>query len=100
MCVDVLHYFCHQQIVSTGENEENAFIFNEDNLELILSKIPPNTKVAVLSVVGAFRTGKVRYMLERKQIYSYLSHHHILLCLSLTVILVEFLPSLPSTRKC
>jgi len=46
------------QIVSTGEDEENAFNFNEENLESILSKIPPNTKVAVLSVVGAFRTGK------------------------------------------
>lgn len=46
------------QIVSTGEEEENSFDFNEENLELILSKIPPNTKVAVLSVVGAFRTGK------------------------------------------
>ena len=49
------------QIVSTGEDEENAFNFNEENLESILSKIPSNTKVAVLSVVGAFRTGKVNH---------------------------------------
>ena len=47
------------QIVSTGEDEENAFNFNEENLETILGKIPPKTKVAVVSVVGAFRTGKV-----------------------------------------
>ena len=45
--------------MSTGKNEENAFHFNEENLELILKKIPAGTKVAVLSVVGAFRTGKV-----------------------------------------
>lgn len=52
------------KIVSTGEDDENAFNFNEENLESILAKIPPKTKVAVLSVVGAFRTGKVCHFEE------------------------------------
>ena len=29
-----------------------------ENLSSILGKVPPGTKVAVISVVGAFRTGK------------------------------------------
>lgn len=47
------------QIVSVG-TEEDAFAFTylEDNLNSILSQIPPGWKVAVVSVVGAFRTGK------------------------------------------
>lgn len=47
------------QIVSIG-NEENAyaFTFHEDKLNEIIRKIPPGWKVAVVSVVGAFRTGK------------------------------------------
>eukprot|EP00602_Paraphysomonas_sp_CaronLab_P005389 CAMPEP_0185020938 /NCGR_PEP_ID=MMETSP1103-20130426/3584_1 /TAXON_ID=36769 /ORGANISM="Paraphysomonas bandaiensis, Strain Caron Lab Isolate" /LENGTH=550 /DNA_ID=CAMNT_0027552149 /DNA_START=38 /DNA_END=1687 /DNA_ORIENTATION=+ len=47
------------QIVSTGEDEDkNEFILLEDNIERILNKIPAGTKVAILSVVGAFRSGK------------------------------------------
>eukprot|EP00607_Mallomonas_marina_P007644 CAMPEP_0182423034 /NCGR_PEP_ID=MMETSP1167-20130531/8918_1 /TAXON_ID=2988 /ORGANISM="Mallomonas Sp, Strain CCMP3275" /LENGTH=536 /DNA_ID=CAMNT_0024601619 /DNA_START=70 /DNA_END=1677 /DNA_ORIENTATION=+ len=36
----------------------NGFTLNEENLSLIIDKIPPKTKVALLSMVGAFRTGK------------------------------------------
>lgn len=47
------------QIVSVGTEEDAfAFTFLEDNLNSILSQIPPGWKVAVVSVVGAFRTGK------------------------------------------
>jgi len=47
------------QIVSVGTEEDAfAFTFMEDNLNSILSQIPPGWKVAVVSVVGAFRTGK------------------------------------------
>lgn len=45
----------------TGEGEAetaNDFILNEANIEAIISKIPSGSKVAVLSIVGAFRTGK------------------------------------------
>lgn len=47
------------QIVSIGsEEDEYAFTFHEDELNSVISKIPPGWKVAVVSVVGAFRTGK------------------------------------------
>lgn len=47
------------QIVSVGTEEDAfAFTFVEENLNAILSQIPPGWKVAVVSVVGAFRTGK------------------------------------------
>jgi atlastin len=53
---DVLEPF---QIVSIGsEDDAYAFAFHEDKLNEIMSKIPPGWKVAVVSVVGAFRTGK------------------------------------------
>lgn len=47
------------QIVSIGtEDDAYAFTFHEDKLNEIIRKIPPGWKVAVVSVVGAFRTGK------------------------------------------
>lgn len=47
------------QIVSIGTEEDAyAFTFVEENLNTILAKIPAGWKVAVVSVVGAFRTGK------------------------------------------
>ncbi len=47
------------QIVSIGTEEDKfAFEFHEDQLNSIMRKIPPGWKVAVVSVVGAFRTGK------------------------------------------
>src|SRR5690349_20248691 len=46
------------QIIVTGENEDNCFVLREENLASIIDKIPADTKVAVVSVVGAFRTGK------------------------------------------
>mmetsp|Transcript_116925 Transcript_116925/g.239233 ORF Transcript_116925/g.239233 Transcript_116925/m.239233 type:complete len:584 (-) Transcript_116925:1608-3359(-) len=47
------------QIVSIGtENDKFAFKFHEEKLNSIMRKIPPGWKVAVISVVGAFRTGK------------------------------------------
>ena len=44
------------QIVSIGDG--NALDLNNDNLASILVKIPDTHKVSVVSVVGAFRTGK------------------------------------------
>lgn len=47
------------QIVSIGiENDTNPFTFHEDLWNEILGQVPPGWKVAVVSVVGAFRTGK------------------------------------------
>eukprot|EP00536_Pseudo-nitzschia_multiseries_P003452 jgi/Psemu1/236703/estExt_Genewise1.C_530078 len=47
------------QIVSVGTEEDKfAFEFHEDKLNSVMRKIPPGWKVAVISVVGAFRTGK------------------------------------------
>lgn len=44
------------QIVSISDG--NSLDLNNDNLTSILSKIPDTHKVSVVSVVGAFRTGK------------------------------------------
>jgi atlastin len=48
------------QIVSieTSSEDKHAFAFHKTKLQSILIKIPPHYKVAVVSVVGAFRTGK------------------------------------------
>jgi atlastin len=47
------------QIVSIGnEDDAYAFTFHEDEMNAVISKIPPGWKVAVVCVVGAFRTGK------------------------------------------
>jgi atlastin len=47
------------QIVSIGtEENQYAFSFHKEELNGIMSKIPPGWKVAIVSVVGAFRTGK------------------------------------------
>lgn len=47
------------QIISIGtEDDKFAFEFHEEKLNSIMRKIPPGWKVAVISVVGAFRTGK------------------------------------------
>jgi len=46
------------QIIATGDSDTDCFQLNNDNLSAILSKIPPDVKVSILSVVGAFRTGK------------------------------------------
>ena len=48
-----------RQIVSIGTSTDAyAFTFHEEELNSILSKIPAGWKVSVVSVVGAFRTGK------------------------------------------
>ncbi|KAL7525624.1 hypothetical protein ACHAWF_001439 [Thalassiosira exigua] len=48
-----------RQIVSVGTEEDSyAFTFHEEELNDILAKVPPGWKVCVVSVVGAFRTGK------------------------------------------
>lgn len=48
-----------RQIVSIGtESDSYAFTFHEDELNSILAKVPAGWKVCVISVVGAFRTGK------------------------------------------
>jgi atlastin len=47
------------QIVSIGtETDQYAFTFHEDALASIMEKVPSEHKVCVVSVVGAFRTGK------------------------------------------
>jgi len=47
------------QIVSIGNEEDKfAFTFHEEKLNSIMRKIPACWKVSVVSVVGAFRTGK------------------------------------------
>ena len=47
------------QIVSIGEGGANGDLdLNNENLNSILIKIPDTHKVSVISVVGAFRTGK------------------------------------------
>ena len=46
-------------IVSIGSSEDAyAFTFHDDKLQEILDRVPSHAKVAVVSVVGAFRTGK------------------------------------------
>ena len=46
------------QIVSIDPQGDHAFAFDKAKLQIVLDKIPPSYKVAVVSVVGAFRTGK------------------------------------------
>lgn len=47
------------QLVKCGDASTNfAFTLMEENLEELVSKVPKTMKVAVVSVVGAFRTGK------------------------------------------
>lgn len=47
------------QIVSIGsEQDQYAFSFHREKLQSILDQVPPEAHVAVVSVVGAFRTGK------------------------------------------
>ena len=47
------------QIVSVGsETDQYAFAFHEEALNSIIKKSPDDHKVCVVSVVGAFRTGK------------------------------------------
>lgn len=47
------------QIVSIGSEEDKyAFNYDKNKLLAILAKVPADAKVAVVSVVGAFRTGK------------------------------------------
>lgn len=51
---------CALQIVSidASNDRKHVFAFHKDKLQSILSKVPSHYKVAVVSVVGAFRTGK------------------------------------------
>ncbi|KAJ8608441.1 hypothetical protein CTAYLR_009592 [Chrysophaeum taylorii] len=47
------------QLVRTGdESNDYAFTLDEANLDELISKVPKDKPVAVVSVVGAFRTGK------------------------------------------
>lgn len=47
------------QVVKTGDVADNySFTLEEENLDHILSQVPDGMKVSVVSVVGAFRTGK------------------------------------------
>ena len=47
-----------KQIIVTGDSEKDYFVLREENLASIIAKIPPDAKVSIVSVVGAFRTGK------------------------------------------
>jgi atlastin len=56
---------------SSEDPNENQFILNEDNLNQIVEKIPVHCEVAVVTVVGAFRSGKsfllnflLRYLMD------------------------------------
>ncbi|RYY75883.1 hypothetical protein EON63_19015 [archaeon] len=57
---NILRYcvFCLQIITTNDPGNEGKFILREENLAPIIQKIPADMKVAVVSVVGAFRTGK------------------------------------------
>jgi hypothetical protein len=57
---EIIDYPHAIQIVSIGsESDAYAFTFHEDSLNHVLGKIQPSSmKVCVISVVGAFRTGK------------------------------------------
>ena len=55
------------------EDDGNQFVLMEDALKEVLMKIPENMKISVVSVVGAFRTGKsflldmfLRYLRETR----------------------------------
>ena len=45
------------QIVEIDE-DQNHFQLNEEALAQVLSQVPADTKVSVVAVAGAFRTGK------------------------------------------
>lgn len=61
------------QICSVGTDEnEYAFTFHEERLNSILETIPAGRKISVVSVVGAFRTGK-SFLLS--WFLRYLHHH-------------------------
>eukprot|EP00903_Cladosiphon_okamuranus_P015166 g14023.t1 len=50
---------CPLQMVSTGNAEDDySFKLCEGNLDRVLSKVPEGMEVSLVSVVGAFRTGK------------------------------------------
>eukprot|EP00428_Durinskia_dybowskii_P063906 CAMPEP_0170381498 /NCGR_PEP_ID=MMETSP0117_2-20130122/14444_1 /TAXON_ID=400756 /ORGANISM="Durinskia baltica, Strain CSIRO CS-38" /LENGTH=654 /DNA_ID=CAMNT_0010637079 /DNA_START=66 /DNA_END=2030 /DNA_ORIENTATION=- len=46
------------QIIVTGDSEKDYFVLRQENLASIIAKIPDDAKVSIVSVVGAFRTGK------------------------------------------
>eukprot|EP00633_Aureoumbra_lagunensis_P006323 CAMPEP_0197310068 /NCGR_PEP_ID=MMETSP0891-20130614/8694_1 /TAXON_ID=44058 ORGANISM="Aureoumbra lagunensis, Strain CCMP1510" /NCGR_SAMPLE_ID=MMETSP0891 /ASSEMBLY_ACC=CAM_ASM_000534 /LENGTH=554 /DNA_ID=CAMNT_0042795539 /DNA_START=14 /DNA_END=1678 /DNA_ORIENTATION=+ len=47
------------KLIDCGDASDNyAFRLLEKNFDLVLAKVPKDAKVAVVSVVGAFRTGK------------------------------------------
>lgn len=52
------HIFLLQIIATDDPGNEGKFLLREENLKSIIDKIPPGMKVGVVSVVGAFRTGK------------------------------------------
>jgi atlastin len=73
---DALPEECALQIVSIGtETNQYAFTFHEDALDMIMKQVPSGSKVSVVSVVGAFRTGK-SFLLS--WFLKYLNHHEAL----------------------
>jgi len=50
---------CALQIIKTGDESDNySFNLIEENLKMIIDKVPSGMLVSTVSVVGAFRTGK------------------------------------------
>ena len=52
------------ELVSVEKNDDgrDTFKFHKDNLELVMKQVPLGTPVAMVSVVGAFRSGKSSLM--------------------------------------
>jgi len=66
------------QLVSLDNNaDEDNFKFNEESLNFVLSQIPPGCRIAIISVVGGFRTGK-SFLLN--WFMQYLSHYGSEMC--------------------
>ena len=46
------------QVLQIVDIKRGSFVFHEDNLALILSKIPSDTEVGIISIAGEYRKGK------------------------------------------
>jgi atlastin len=46
------------QFISFDEDDEFNIIFHENNFETIIKQVPKNIPISIISIIGAFRTGK------------------------------------------